>query len=95
MSVSESFLDMFNDVMKDDLFMSLKDKELIALGIAIAEGCQPCIKTHIEKCIKAGAVRNEMVGAAEVAVVMRGGPAFMQLDYVARTIDRLLENQNV
>jgi AhpD family alkylhydroperoxidase len=66
--------------------LSLKHKELIALGIAISSQCEYCIAAHLKKCLDAGVTREEIVEVCGVAVLMGGGPALM---YGSRTMEML------
>lgn len=52
-------------------------KELIALGIAVAMRCEPCIAYHVHDAVKAGANHAEILEALGVAMMMGGGPATM------------------
>ncbi|MFC1467218.1 carboxymuconolactone decarboxylase family protein [Verrucomicrobiota bacterium] len=63
-----------------------KTKELIALGIAIAGKCEPCIGMHLMKCLKAGVTAEEIAEVCGVSVLMGGGPALM---YSAKTMGML------
>jgi 4-carboxymuconolactone decarboxylase len=54
--------------------LAVKHKELIALGIAIHTKCEGCILAHVSSALKAGATREEIVEAIDVAVYMSGGP---------------------
>jgi AhpD family alkylhydroperoxidase len=60
-----------------DGVLDAKTKELIALSIAIVVRCDGCIAFHVHDAIKAGATREEIVEALNVAVLMGGGPALM------------------
>jgi AhpD family alkylhydroperoxidase len=55
--------------------LDTKTKELIALAIAVTEGCDGCIASHSEAAVRAGATRTEAAEAIGVAVFMHGGPA--------------------
>jgi AhpD family alkylhydroperoxidase len=55
--------------------LSLKFKELIALGIAVAIRCDNCIAFHVHNALKAGATHAEIVETLGVAMMMGGGPA--------------------
>jgi AhpD family alkylhydroperoxidase len=61
-----------------------KTKEFVALGIAIADRCDPCIALHIADLIKLQATREEVVEVLSVAVQMGGGPALM---YAGKALD--------
>jgi AhpD family alkylhydroperoxidase len=76
---------LFSKVMADGA-ISLREKELVALGIAVALNCVPCIRAHVKKCLEAGADKEQILEAAAVAVVMGGGPAYM---HTAEVIDAL------
>lgn len=51
-----------------------KTKELIALGMAIANQCEGCIISHVRSCLKEGATKEEIADVAGVAIMMGGGP---------------------
>lgn len=84
--VARGFGAMFSAIMKDGA-LSVRDKELIALGISITMRCEPCIYSHVEKCLKAGATREQIIEAAGVGVVMQGGPAYVYMPKVIEAID--------
>ena len=77
---------LFASVMKDGA-LTLREKELIALGIGIALRCEPCINLHVQKCLEAGATREQIMDAASVAVMMQGGPCFTYLPKVVEAIE--------
>lgn len=57
--------------------LDAKTTELILVGLAVGKQCSYCIELHVELALKAGATREEILAAAELAVVMGGGPALM------------------
>jgi AhpD family alkylhydroperoxidase len=57
--------------------LTLREKELVALGIAVAQCCKPCVDFHTEALMKAGASREDLGGALAMAIQMGGGPALM------------------
>jgi AhpD family alkylhydroperoxidase len=69
--------------------LDTKQKEFIALGIAVAQHCVPCIYLHVQKSVLAGATRKEIIEAASVAVFMGGGPAFTHIMEVVKALDAL------
>lgn len=71
------FAGLYHRVMQDGV-LSRREKELIALGIGVARSCVPCIRDHVENCLKTGATKEQILEAASVAVMMGGGPAFTQ-----------------
>lgn len=52
-------------------------KELLAVAIAVATGCEDCILYHLDAARRHGAGEPELIEALEVAVEMGGGPAIM------------------
>ncbi|QOJ18255.1 MAG: carboxymuconolactone decarboxylase family protein [Phycisphaeraceae bacterium] len=70
-----------------------KTKELIALGISIAIRCEACIYAHIQRAMKLGATRPEILDAAGVAVVMQGGPGYVYVPKVIEALDALEESR--
>ncbi len=82
------FLGMFGKVMTEGA-ISLLEKELVALGIAVAIQCTPCIRLHVKKCLEAGATKEQILEAASVAVMMAGGPAFTHIPVVMDTLEAL------
>jgi len=63
--------------------LDFKTKEFVALGIAVATKCEPCIALHIEALIKTGATREEIGDAMAMCIQMGGGPAMM---YAAKAL---------
>lgn len=71
--------------------LTLLEKELIALAIGVAERCENCIYAHVHAALSAGATREQILEAAGVAVLMRGGPAYTYLPRVIEAMDALAE----
>ena len=82
------FSNMFAKIMGEGA-LTVREKELIALGIGVGVQCEPCIRLHVKKCLEAGATKEQIGEAASVAVMMAGGPAFTHLGMVAETIEAL------
>ncbi|MGQ9558587.1 MAG: carboxymuconolactone decarboxylase family protein [Desulfurispora sp.] len=72
--VMKGFMQLHSAVIKDGA-LSAKQKELIALGIAVAVRCSYCIAHHVKQARALGASRQEILEAASVAMLMGGGPA--------------------
>jgi AhpD family alkylhydroperoxidase len=53
-------------------------KELIALAIAVADGCDGCIAYHARAAAFKGASESEAGEALGVALLMAGGPASVE-----------------
>lgn len=54
--------------------LSPVEKELIALGIAVAHGCDGCIASHARSLAMKGATENQVAEALGVCIQMLGGP---------------------
>ena len=52
-------------------------RELLAVAIAVSQGCDDCIVYHVASAKKHGATEQGLIEALEVAVEMGGGPAVM------------------
>ncbi|PZQ95939.1 MAG: carboxymuconolactone decarboxylase family protein [Cereibacter sphaeroides] len=63
---------------------SSAQKELMAVAIAVAKGCEDCILYHLDGARRHGADEAALVEALEVAIEMGGGPAVM---YGAKALD--------
>jgi AhpD family alkylhydroperoxidase len=80
---------LYSKVMQGGSITSL-EKEFIAVGIATAMQCEPCIKLHVKSCLKAGATKEQVLEAACVAVMMSGGPAYTHIPMVIDTLETLI-----
>ena len=83
------FAGLFSKVMQDGA-LTVREKELIALGIGVAQRCVPCIRAHVQKSLDAGATKQQILEAASVAVMMGGGPAYTHIPAVMDTLETLL-----
>jgi AhpD family alkylhydroperoxidase len=84
----KGFGGLFQSVMKDGA-LKTKEKEPVALGIAVAQRCEPCINLHVQKCLGAGNSPAEILEAASVAVMMQGGPAYTHIPVVIDALESL------
>lgn len=66
-----------------------KEKELIAIGIAVATHCVPCIRLHTQAAVSYGARKEEILEAASVAVLMAGGRAYTHVPEVMHVLDAM------
>ncbi len=62
---------------------SAAQKELIAVSIAVAKGCEDCILYHVDAARSHGAGEEDLLEAMDVAIEMGGGPALM---YAAKAL---------
>lgn len=63
---------------------STAQKELMAVAISVAKGCEDCILYHLDAARQHGADEAALIEALEVAVEMGGGPAVM---YSAKALE--------
>ena len=85
---AKGFGGLYQGVMKPGA-MSVREKELVALGIGMAIRCEPCIFIHVEKALNAGATRAQIMETAGVAVMMQGGPTYTYLPVVVGALDAI------
>ena len=83
----------FNELMKHyykESALDLKQKELIAVGVAVATRCIPCLANHANNAITHGATREEVIDAAAIGVEFGGGPAFVAVrDNLLEFLDQI------
>lgn len=72
-SVYRSFLDMERNTYMDGKLSKLQ-KEMIAIGISVAQNCESCMEWHIKQALDNGASHDEIIEAIEVAIEFAGGP---------------------
>jgi AhpD family alkylhydroperoxidase len=61
-----------------------KNRELIALAVAVTRQCDGCIAVHTEAALQQGATREEIAEALGVAIAVNAGAALV---YSARVMD--------
>ena len=78
---------------KDHGVLDAKNKEFVALGIAIAMRCEPCIGFHVKALAKAGGTREEMADVLAMSIQMGGGPSLMYAGKALAAWDQLVEQK--
>jgi AhpD family alkylhydroperoxidase len=68
--------------------LDTKTKELLALAIAVATRCDPCIAFHAEAAVKQGATREEVLETVGLAIYMGAGPSVMYAAKAVETFDQ-------
>ena len=86
--IGKGFGAMYARLMGDGA-LSLREKELIALGIGMAVRCEPCVYAHVEKAVQAGATREQLLETAGVVVTMQGGPGYVYVPALLEAMDAL------
>ncbi|MDD3655738.1 MAG: carboxymuconolactone decarboxylase family protein [Atribacterota bacterium] len=90
--VMKEGFDLLSEQVLKEGALSKKTKELITLSLGISALCEYCIRLHTPLAVRAGANRAEILEAAGVAMMMRGGPA---VTYVATELLPLLDELKV
>lgn len=86
--IMENFKGFAESVTQDGL-LSKKEKELIAVAVAVGIRCQPCIANHVKRALECGASVQEILESCSVAVMMGGGPAVAYTSYVVKALKEL------
>ena len=79
----------------EDGVLSAKVKEMMALAISIAVGCEGCIAYHTHDAIKAGATRAELLETIGVGVMMAGGPGTIYAAHALDAVEQFLAESPV
>lgn len=87
--VMKSFSDMAKAAHGGDA-LDGKTKELIALAIAVATRCSPCIAYHAEGAAKKSASREEILETMATAIYMGAGPSVMYAAHALEAFDQLV-----
>ena len=87
-TIGQGFGAMYQKLMGEGA-LSLREKELIAIGIGMAIRCGPCIYAHVEKAVQAGATREQLLEMAGVVVTMQGGPGYVHVPELIDAMDAL------
>jgi len=64
-----------------------KEKERIALGMALTQQCEYCIALHVRACKMAGVTVEEIMEVCGIAVMMGGGPVLTLMAEVERALN--------
>jgi len=89
--VEAAFYSLQESIIYKEGALSIKEKEFIALGIAVSMGCEYCIYAHTAGAMRNGATEEEILEVASIAVYMQGGPGFTYMKYVFNALEALKE----
>ena len=70
-----------------------KQKEWLAISMAVASRCEPCINFHVSALMRAGGTREELADICAVAIQMGGGPSMMYSAHALAVWDELAAEQ--
>ena len=91
--VAAAFSNLQNSIIYKEGALSIKEKEFIALGIAVSMGCEYCIYAHTAGAIQSGATEEEILDVASIAVYMHGGPGLTYMKFVFNALEELKSMQ--
>jgi AhpD family alkylhydroperoxidase len=66
-----------------------KHKELIAVAIAVHQGCSDCILFHVSNAKSHGATRSELAEVLAVCIEMGGGPSSVYAGHALAAYDEI------
>ena len=69
-----AFSEIYFEVVKDRV-LSSKTKELLMVGITVAQHCEYCLWKLVPEAVKLGANREEILEAVSTAILIAGGSA--------------------
>ncbi len=72
---------------KADSALSKKIKEIIGIAISVYIQCQFCTAWHVKRAMEAGANREEILEACQVAAMVGGGHSLMSTHYALKVVD--------
>ena len=72
-----------------------KVKEMMALAISIAVGCEGCIAYHVHDAVEAGATRSELLETIGVGLMMGGGPGSIYSAHALEALEQFLPGESV
>ena len=70
-------------------------KEMMALVVSIAVGCDGCIAYHVHDAVAAGATRAELLETIGVGVMMGGGPGSIYAAHALEAVEQFLIQERV
>jgi AhpD family alkylhydroperoxidase len=84
---TEAFLNLLRSVHRGGA-VSIKEKELISLGISLYARCESCIILHTKSALEAGATKEELMETCGVAVMMGGSPIVSYVSTLLKAFEK-------
>ena len=91
--LGKAFGAMYAPLMRDGA-LSVREKELIALGIGLAIRCEPCVFAHMEKAVEAGATKEQILELAGVVITMQGGPGYVHVPLLLEAYEAVMSRRD-
>ena len=82
----------FKEVVMQEKKLTLREKTLAALAMAVSKQCQDCIVTWVKAAIDAGLTLEEVTELCGVVMLLNGGPGAAYATQAVKTY-RDLSNQ--
>ena len=86
--LAKKFFDWYSAVFAEGA-LTVREKALIALGVAHAVQCPYCIDAYSSDCLKNGADPEQMTEAVHVAAAIRGGASLVHGIQMRNHLERL------
>jgi AhpD family alkylhydroperoxidase len=71
-----------------------KEKERIALGMALTQQCHYCIALHVRACKQASVTLEEIMEICAIGIMMGGGPVLTHMAEVERALNEFYLDDN-
>ena len=84
---AEALLKLIRSMHKEGA-LSVKEKELICLGISLCIGCETCTILHTKAALEAGATREEILETFGVAMTLRGSSAIAYVSIGVKALNK-------
>ena len=62
------------------------------VAVAVAQRCEPCIRTHVKAAVEMRSSRAEILEATGISILMAGGPA---IAYISTVVLEVLDEMSV
>lgn len=72
----EAYNELYRRSLNDGAALSAKVREFVAIGILAFRGETGAVRTHIQRAMRLGATREEVLEAIESTIVPGGAPTF-------------------
>jgi alkylhydroperoxidase/carboxymuconolactone decarboxylase family protein YurZ len=72
----EAYNELYRRGLNDGQALSAKVREFVAIGILAFRGETGAVRTHMQRAMRLGATRQELLEAIETCIVPGGAPAF-------------------
>lgn len=86
--IAQGFGAMFQKLMGEGA-LTVREKELLAIAIGLAIRCDQCVFAHVEKAVKLGVTRAQLLELAGVVVTMQGGPGYVSVPKLIEAMEAL------